>query len=167
MTFNFFDIFIWSLPKIESRQKVGALAYDILFPITILCIVHLKKYKFYYPIFVIFLTITSQLFVKCFMQISIIGYYKITLSFIACLTLLYIAFKNIKKAQFQVFMILLLSGIPLIDMFFNAAISRYINFEINNWKIFLVSYIVYLSIICSLFIYFYGRQLFKNPYPTI
>jgi hypothetical protein len=84
------------------------------------------------------------------------------LSFVACTTVLLIVLKNTKRLSFQVFMLLLIAGILLIDMFFNAVFSAYFSFNMNAWMIFINSYKVYLSITDFIFIYYYGRQLFKH-----
>jgi hypothetical protein len=163
----FFEIFIWLIPNQTNSGDIGALCYDLLFPLFITLLILLEKQKKIFIFFVPLLTIASQFWVKSTSQIYIAGEYKIILSFIASLTILLIVYKNLKKISFQIVLLIILSGIPLIDMFFNAAIFRFINFEMKAWEIFISFYIVYLSITNCIFIYYYGKQLLKNPYPTI
>jgi hypothetical protein len=159
---SFFEITICLLPHYRDFRKIIALDYDILFPLFIICIVFLKKYTRLLALLVFVISIVSLLLLNTSTQIPIAGLYKISLPFVACTTLLFIVLKNIKRVRFQVFMILLIAGIQLIDMFFNAVFSAYISFNMHTWMIFINCYKVYLSITYSIFIYYYGRQLFKH-----
>lgn len=164
---SFFDIFLWSLPNGRNTKLIGMLSYDILFPIFLISIIILKNYQKIIFTSVLIISIASQFILKTANQIPINGEIKIVLSLTACLILVYKVYKNLKKIRFQTCMMLLLSCIPLFDMFFNAAYFKIISFEMNTWKIFINSYIVFLSITCCIFIYYYGKQLLKNPSPTI
>ena len=164
---SFFDIFLWSLPNGRNTKLIGMLSYDILFPIFLISIIILKNYQKIIFTSVLIISIASQFILKTANQIPINGEIKIVLSLTACLILVYKVYKNLKKLRFQTCMMLLLSCIPLFDMFFNAAYFKIISFEMNTWKIFINSYIVFLSITCCIFIYYYGKQLLKNPSPTI
>lgn len=157
--FNFFDIFLWLLP---NHRKTGVLCYDILFPIFTISIILFKKHKNIATILVIAISIACVCILQSSTSIPILAHFKIALSFTACITILYVVFKNIHRARMQVFLLLLLAGITFMDMFFNAAMFKIIPFDMHNWKIFLSCYIVYLSIINSMYIYYYGRQLFKH-----
>ena len=159
---SFFENTIWLLPHYRDFRKIIALDYDILFPLFIICIVFLKKYTRLLALLVFGISIVSLLLLNTSTQIPIAGLYKISLPFVACTTLLFIVLKNIKRVRFQVFMMLLIAGIQLIDMFFNAVFSAYISFNMHTWMIFINCYEVYLSITYSIFIYYYGRQLFKH-----
>lgn len=167
LIFNFFDIFIWILPSVNQSKNIGSLAYDILFPLFIMSIIIFKKHLKILSSLVIVTTISSQFLIKTSKQIPVNGEFKIVLSFIACLILIYNVYKNLKKIRFQTYMMLLISCIPLFDMFFSVAYFKIISFEMNTWKIFINSYIVFLSITCCIFIYYYGKQLLKNSSPTI
>ncbi|MEY4281989.1 MAG: hypothetical protein RLZ39_1401 [Bacteroidota bacterium] len=158
---SFFEVFLWLIPNQSEPGDIGALCYDVLFPLYIINLILLRKYNNFLVFIVITTTIASQYLVTPSL-LPKAGEFKIILSFTSCLTLLMIVYKNLKKISYQTIMLILLSGIPFIDMFFNAAIFRFITFEMNTWKIFLSFYIVYLSITCSIFIYYYGRQLFKH-----
>ena len=167
LIFNFFDIFIWILPSVNQSKNIGALAYDILFPLFIMSIIIFKKHLKILSSLVIVTTISSQFILKTANQIPLTGEIKITLSFLSSMSILLLVYKNLKKVRFEKFKLLILSGIPLLDMFFNAAIFNIISFELSTWKIFLSSYIIYISITCCIFIYYYGKQLLKNSSPTI
>ena len=166
---SFFDLFLWILynEKERERELIGMLSYDLLFPIFLISIFIFKNREQYIFLSVIIISIASQFLIKTSKQIPVNGEIKIVLSFIACLILIYNVYKNLKKIRFQTYMMLILSCIPLFDMFFNAAYFKIISFEMNTWKIFINSYIVFLSITCCIFIYYYGKQLLKNPSPTI
>lgn len=166
---SFFDLFLWILynEKERERELIGMLSYDLLFPIFLISIFIFKNREQYIFLSVIIISIASQFILKNANQIPVNGEIKIVLSLIACLILVYNVYKNLKKIRFQNFMLLLISCIPLFDMFYNAAIFKIISFEINTWKIFINSYIIFMSITCCIFIYYYGKQLLKNPSPTI
>jgi hypothetical protein len=166
---SFFDLFLWILynEKERERELIGMLSYDLLFPIFLISIFIFKNREKYIFLSVIIISIASQFILKNANQIPVNGEIKIVLSLIACLILVYNVYKNLKKIRFQNFMLLLISGIPLFDMFYNAAIFKIISFEINTWKIFINSYIIFMSITCCIFIYYYGKQLLKNSSPTI
>lgn len=164
---SMFDCLLWVFKKHVIFEKIFALDYDILFPIFIICLVYLNKFKKQIAIMVVVICLISIIFYKPFSQISISGYYKIGLSFIASNSLVLSVFKKLKKIKFKVFMLLLISAIPLIDMFYNASIFRYFTFEMHAWLIFLSTFGVYIIIIRCVYIYYYGKQLLKNPSPTI
>lgn len=164
---SFFDLFLWILYNEKERELIGMLSYDLLFPIFLISIFIFKNREKYIFLSVIIISIASQFILKNANQIPVNGEIKIVLSLIACLILVYNVYKNLKKIRFQNFMLLLISGIPLFDMFYNAAIFKIISFEINTWKIFINSYIIFMSITCCIFIYYYGKQLLKNSSPTI
>lgn len=166
---SFFDLFLWILynENEKERELIGMLSYDLLFPIFIISIFVFKNQQKIIFTSVLIISIASQFILKTANQIPINGEIKIVLSLTACLILVYKVYKNLKKLRFQTCMMLLLSCIPLFDMFFNAAYFKIISFEMNTWKIFINSYIVFLSITCCIFIYYYGKQLLKNPSPTI
>jgi hypothetical protein len=166
---SFFDLFLWILynEKERERELIGMLSYDLLFPIFLISIFIFKNREQYIFLSVIIISIASQFILKNANQIPVNGEFKIVLSFIACLILIYNVYKNLKKIRFQTFMMLLLSCIPLFDMFFSVAYFKIISFEMNTWKIFINSYIVFLSITCCIFINYYGNQLLKNLSPTI
>jgi hypothetical protein len=159
---SFFNIFTWLLDNITEVKK-GFLSYDMLFPLFIIGMVIYPKKKNLFAVSVIGLTLAIQLFIRSSEQLSAPEGLKIGLSFIACLALLYVVFKNIQRVRFQIFMLLLLAGIPFLDIFFNAAFFRYIPFEMDTWIIFLSGYIIYIIIAYCLFIYYYGKQIFKYP----
>lgn len=166
---SFFDLFLWILynEKERERELIGMLSYELLFPIFIISIIILKNYQKIILLSILTISILSQFLIKTSKQIPVNGEFKIVLSFIACLILIYNAYKNLKKIRFQTYMMLLISCIPLFDMFFSVAYFKIISFEMNTWKIFINSYIVFLSITCCIFIYYYGKQLLKNLSPTI
>ena len=166
---SFFDLFLWIIynENEKERELIGMLSYDLLFPIFIISIFIFKNQQKIIFLSVPIISIASQFILKKDNQITLNGEIKIVLSFIACLILIYNVYKNLKKIRFQTYMMLILSCIPLFDMFFNAAYFKIISFEMNTWKIFINSYIVFLSITCCIFIYYYGKQLLKNPSPTI
>jgi hypothetical protein len=156
---SFYNAFTSLLDNITEVKKVY-LSYDMLFPLFIIGMVVYPKKKNLFALLVIGLTIVIQLFIRSSEQLSAPEELKISLSFIACLSLLYVVFKNIKRARFQIFMLLLFAGIPFLDIFFNAVVFRYIPFEMDTWIIFLSGYIIYSIIAYSLFIYYYGKQVF-------
>ena len=156
---SFYNAFTSLLDNITEVKKVY-LSYDMLFPLFIIGMVVYPKKKNLFALLVIGLTIVIQLFIRSSEQLSAPEELKISLSFIACLSLLYVVFKNIKRARFQIFMLLLFAGIPFFDIFFNAVVFRYIPFEMDTWIIFLSGYIIYSIIAYSLFIYYYGKQVF-------
>ncbi len=164
---SFFEIFIWLLPNVRESKIIGSLTYELLYPIFIISVVILKKYQKIILLSILTISILSQFFIKTSKQIPLNGEFKIVLSFIACLILIYNVYKNLKKIRFQTYMMLLISCIPLFDMFFSIAYFKIISFEMNTWKIFINSYIVFLSITCCIFIYYSGKQLLKNLSPTI
>ena len=166
---SFFDLFLWILynEKERERELIGMLSYELLFPIFVISIIILKNYQKIILLSILTISILSQFLIKTSKQIPVNGEFKIVLSFIACLILIYNAYKNLKKIRFQTYMMLLISCIPLFDMFFSVAYFKIISFEMNTWKIFINSYIVFLSITCCIFIYYYGKQLLKNLSPTI
>lgn len=166
---SFFDLFLWILynEKERERELIGMLSYELLFPIFVISIIILKNYQKIILLSILTISILSQFLIKTSKQIPVNGEFKIVLSFIACLLLIYNAYKNLKKIRFQTYMMLLISCIPLFDMFFSVAYFKIISFEMNTWKIFINSYIVFLSITCCIFIYYYGKQLLKNLSPTI
>ncbi|MEY4293191.1 MAG: hypothetical protein RIQ61_1589 [Bacteroidota bacterium] len=159
---SFFENTIWLLPHYRDFRKIIALDYEILFPLFIICIIFIKKYTNLLALLVFGISIVSLLLLNKSTQIPIAELYKMGLSFVACTTVLLIVLKNTKRLSFQVFMLLLIAGILLIDMFFNAVFSAYFSFNMNAWMIFINSYKVYLSITDFIFIYYYGRQLFKH-----
>jgi hypothetical protein len=163
---SFFDVFLWSLSNGESKL-IAMLSYDLLYPIFLISIFILKNQQKIIFLSVLIISIASQFILKTANQIKVNVEIKIVLSLIACLILVYYVYKNLKKIRFQTFMMLLLSCIPLFDMFFSVAYFKIISFEMNTWKIFINSYIVFLSITCCIFIYYYGKQLLKNSSPTI
>jgi hypothetical protein len=156
---SFYNAFTSLLDNITEVKKVY-LSYDMLFPLFIIGMVVYPKKKNLFALLVIGLTIAIQLIIRSSEQLSAPEELKISLSFIACLSLLYVVFKNIKRARFQIFMLLLFAGIPFLDIFFNAVVFRYIPFEMDTWIIFLSGYIIYSIIAYSLFIYYYGKQVF-------
>lgn len=162
LIFNFFDIFIWILPRISESIKIGLLAYEILFPAHIISIILVKKNTNLISVLIIIISIASQYILRSSNQIQIENNYIIGLSFFACMSILLMVFKNIKKIRYQVFMLLIISGIPLIDMFITASYIKLIPFQMNTWNVFLSCYTVFLSFICFIFIYYYGKQLLKN-----
>jgi hypothetical protein len=166
---SFFDLFLWILynEKERERELIGMLSYELLFPIFVISIIILKNYQKIILLSILTISILSQFLIKTSKQIPLNGEFKIVLSFIACLILIYNVYKNLKKIRFQTYMMLLISCIPLFDMFFSVAYFKIISFEMNTWKIFINSYIVFLSITCCIFIYYYGKQLLKNLSPTI
>jgi hypothetical protein len=166
---SFFDLFLWILynEKERERELIGMLSYELLFPIFVISIIILKNYQKIILLSILTISILSQFLIKTSKQIPLNGEFKIVLSFIACLILIYNVYKNLKKIRFQTYMMLLISCIPLFDMFFSIAYFKIISFEMNTWKIFINSYIVFLSITCCIFIYYYGKQLLKNLSPTI
>jgi hypothetical protein len=159
---SFFNIFNRLIDIIKENEKIVAFSYDLLFPLFIISIVVYPKRKNLSAGLVIGLTIAFQLFERFSKLLPALEGLKIGLSFIACLALLYVVFKNIQRARFQIFMLLLLAGIPFLDIFFNAAFFRYIPFEMSIWIVFLSGYIIYTIIAYSLFIYYYGKQILKT-----
>ncbi len=162
LIFNFFDIYFWILPKYPETVSKGLLAYEIIFPIFIISTVLLKKNTIIPSVLAILTSIAFQFIFKTSNQIPISGIFKMGLSFSSSLAILFIVFRNLKKIKLQVFLLLLISGITLIDMFITAAYYKLIPFKMNLWNTFLSYYITYLSINCCIFIYYYGKQLLRN-----
>jgi hypothetical protein len=161
--FNYFDLYSWFILKTNGSIPIVVETYDLLFPLFLICMVIFDKLKNTYILIVISVCIVAQCSVKYGYQISFPGGYRIGLSFIACLSLFYIVFKNLHRGLFQVILLLFLSSIPLFDVFYNAAFFGFIPFKMATWLIFLNTYIIYLSIFYCLFIYYYGKQVFKYP----
>jgi hypothetical protein len=161
--FNYFDLYSWFIVKTNYSVPIVVKTYDILFPLFLICMAIFDKLKNTYILIIISLSIAAQCSVKYGYQISFPGGYRIGLSFIACLSLFYLVFKNLHRGLFQVIMLLFLSSIPLFDTFYNAAFFGFIPFKMATWLIFLNTYIIYLSIFYCLFIYYYGKQIFKYP----